>query len=246
MKHSTRFNPTVNGPLHLGHLYNILINLEEAHSTGGKFIFRFDDTQWSWNYYLGKDKVQQFKSGMMADLEWLGIRPDLYVSQAEIMPKVDGLLRDVFHYQPALEPFANLAGPTLAGCKHHFYPYTDRLTSEKVIMDMLDGITYLIRGVDLITEDCLYIHYCTQFNIPIPITDYLPRLDCGEGEISKTLGTYKLEDFRRVGYNPKQLIYNLAEDCLYDNGCSGWAFNSVRQSPKVGSWAKEALNGLSV
>lgn len=114
-------------------------------------------------------------------------------------------------------------------------------------MDMIDGITYLIRGVDLITEDCLYSHFCATFHIRTPITDYLPRLDCGDGEISKTLGTYKLEDFRRVGYNPNQLIYNLADDCLYGVYPNWeWEFDQVRPAPKVGAWAKEALRGLSV
>ena len=134
MKYNTRFNPTVNGPLHIGHLYAILVNHREAQRSGGKFFFRFDDTQRGWNYNLGSKQVEQYRQLMMDDMRWLGIEP-IYSSQAEIMPKVDGMLRDVFGYEPDIEHFFGEYGTELAGYDHPFYPYTDRLTAEKVIMD---------------------------------------------------------------------------------------------------------------
>ena len=239
MIHNTRFNPTINGPLHLGHLYVLLINFFEARNSGGKFILRFDDTQLGWNYRLGPVKVANFKAGLVHDLDWLGIQPDLYESQAERMEEVERLMRDIFHYDPAPEQYApDFSSATLAGCIHHFYPYTDRLTSEKVIFDMLDGITWLIRGMDLITEDCLYIHYCHKFNISIPRRDYVPRLYCGK-DISKTAGQFKLEDYRRQGYSPDELLAQLALDCLDK---PGWQFDHIKPVPTLGSWASEALS----
>ena len=39
----TRWNPTINGALHVGHLYSMLVNERFAHEQGGKFCVRFDD-----------------------------------------------------------------------------------------------------------------------------------------------------------------------------------------------------------
>jgi glutamyl/glutaminyl-tRNA synthetase len=237
MKYNTRFNPTANGPLHLGHLYLCLVNQAEAHRSGGKFILRFDDTQQGWNYILGPEKVSEYKRKMLDDLAYFGVVPDLVESQVELLPKVNDWLANIFHYRPAPEQWGPAPGAYLAGSKHHFYPYTDRLTSEKVLMDLFEGITYLVRGFDLITEDCLYAHYCAMFNIWKPITIYLPRLDCGK-EICKTQGNYKLIDFIRCGYSPDELINNLAHDCLVQ---PGWYVYNVKSEPSLSAWANEAL-----
>ena len=52
MKYNTRFNPTISGPLHIGHLYMALVNEAEAHRSGGKFIVRVDDTNRQWSHRL--------------------------------------------------------------------------------------------------------------------------------------------------------------------------------------------------
>jgi len=60
MKYNTRFNPTISGPLHIGHLYMALVNEAEAHHTGGKFIVRADDTQDYWNHWMKKDQQDKY------------------------------------------------------------------------------------------------------------------------------------------------------------------------------------------
>ena len=40
----TRFNPSTNGGLHLGHIYALLVNERFAHDRDGMFYVRFDDT----------------------------------------------------------------------------------------------------------------------------------------------------------------------------------------------------------
>ena len=50
---NTRFNPTANGRLYLGHLYIILLNKQAVEDNGGKFICRFDDDQDYWIERLG-------------------------------------------------------------------------------------------------------------------------------------------------------------------------------------------------
>jgi glutamyl/glutaminyl-tRNA synthetase len=240
MKYTTRFNPTVNGPLHLGHIYTVLVNLEEARRSGGKFGVRFDDTQRSWNFNLGAEKVREFRDGMIDDLIWLDIPMDYLENQSEMMPKVERLLHEEFAYFPDREHFSITACAELAGCPHHFYPYTERMTAEKAIMDMLEGVTWLIRGMDLITEDALYRHFCAKFLMATPRTTYIPRLECG-GEISKTFGKYRIEQFRKAGYDPEELVDRLAHDCLT---APGWTVDHIKPQPVLGRWAEEVIHGL--
>ena len=60
MKYNTRFNPTVSGSLHVGHLYMALVNEVEAHRSGGKFYIRVDDTQDCWVVRLGKKQIDKY------------------------------------------------------------------------------------------------------------------------------------------------------------------------------------------
>jgi len=235
---NTRFNPTVNGPLHVGHVYAILVNQAEAQRSGGRFGIRFDDTQRCWNYLLGQEKVEEFKQWMREDLAWLGIEPDYWVSQAEMLGQVEDMLSNVFHYYPEIEHFSSEQGAEQAGGKHHYYPYTERLTVEKVIMDVLGGVTWLIRGMDLITEDCLYKHFCSKLLIATPRTTYLPRLQFEGDAINKTGGKYKIRDFRARGMLAQDVLDCLAHDCLR---AEGWFVEHVRLAPTLGDWAAEAL-----
>ena len=43
IKYNTRFAPSPNGYLHLGHAYSALISSELAKKTGGKFFLRIED-----------------------------------------------------------------------------------------------------------------------------------------------------------------------------------------------------------
>lgn len=235
MKFVTRFNPTVNGYLHLGHLYTILVNECEAVRSGGKFIMRFDDTQLAWNYLNGA-KVAAWKNDMRADLEWLGIQVSSWDSQADMMGYIEGLLKNIFKYDPQHESYFCEVGSDLAGCPHHFYPYTERLTIEKVLMDAHEGVNWLIRGMDLITEDCLYKHFCRTFHIKEPVLSYIPRLYFDGDTISKTEGGFKIRDYRLAGWKPEILINHLAEDCLGYG--SEWRFDALKPQPTLGSWAK--------
>jgi glutamyl/glutaminyl-tRNA synthetase len=239
VKWKTRFNPTVNGPLHVGHLYTILVNYGEAKRSGGTFGIRFDDTQRQWIHKVGKKRIDEFMELMKADLDWLGIDPDWYSVQSEMMEEVEDLLHYEFRYKPAPEWYHCDAGTEAVGFEHPFYPYTDRLTVEKVVMDMLNGVNWLIRGMDLITEECLYQHYCQTLLIHPPRTSYIPRLDFeGGGVISKSEGGYKIHQFREAGIEPDELIINLAHDCLCD--CK-WSIDDIKDRPKLGKWADEVL-----
>jgi glutamyl/glutaminyl-tRNA synthetase len=83
------------------------------------------------------------------------------------------------------------------------------------------------------------LHFCNKFRIWYPRTTYIPRLDCGGFTISKTLGKFKLEDFRKAGYDPQELLANLTRDCLTE---PEWLVENIKPIPAIGKWAEEALH----
>jgi glutamyl-tRNA synthetase len=61
-----RFAPSPTGRLHVGNVRTALINWLFAHSAGGKFILRIDDTDL-------ERSTQEYEDGLRADLTWLGL-----------------------------------------------------------------------------------------------------------------------------------------------------------------------------
>ena len=62
----TRFPPEPNGWLHIGHACSILMNHQIAMDYGGKFNFRFDDTN-------PITEEESFVKAMIDDIKWLGV-----------------------------------------------------------------------------------------------------------------------------------------------------------------------------
>ena len=65
----TRFAPSPNGPLHLGHALSALYNHDLARATGGRFLVRIEDID-------GTRSRAEHIEGALADLKWLGLAPD--------------------------------------------------------------------------------------------------------------------------------------------------------------------------
>lgn len=242
MKYNTRFCPTVNGPLHLGHLYNILVNLTEARRSGGKFIIRMDDNTRSWIFKYGFETIDQFAQMMHADLEWIGISPDQWSKQSELLPEARRLADELGYPLPP-EPFNTYIAPEVIGQGVNYYPMAELYTLQHVLMDYLENINWCIRGIDLLSENALYAYFVQRFTLqPVRMT-YIPRLGFAGDVVSKTDGKYKLADFRKAGIDPKTLLVMLAYDCLIDPK-KEWTIDNIKPTPILGGWAWEVINAI--
>lgn len=65
----TRFAPSPNGPLHLGHAYAAIVAHDVARERGGTFILRIEDID-------GERSRQEYIEEFFRDLEWLGLEWD--------------------------------------------------------------------------------------------------------------------------------------------------------------------------
>ena len=229
---NTRFNPTCDGNLHLGHAYLALVNEYEAHRAGGKFIVRFDDDQEYWRWKIGPVETEAIKQGMMEDLYWLGIKADAWVSQDQD-DDVDGFLDAVMGIKlnktmGIREQFYPDEIPEIVGAAYTPYPYVPHITARKVAMDFLEGINLVIRGVDLIDEWALYTHFCHQWGIPAPRQVFLPRLTISGKELRKSDGNFfSVRENRETGTTAGMFRNLLAQTCLI-NPAGPWSIENVR------------------
>ncbi|MDR7100943.1 tRNA glutamyl-Q(34) synthetase GluQRS [Croceicoccus sp. BE223] len=65
----TRFAPSPNGPLHLGHAFSAIVAHDLARERGGRFLVRIEDID-------GARSRREFAEGALADLAWLGLSHD--------------------------------------------------------------------------------------------------------------------------------------------------------------------------
>ena len=62
----TRFAPSPNGPLHLGHAYSAIVGYDVANARGGRFLLRIEDID-------GARSRPELAAQFRADLAWLGL-----------------------------------------------------------------------------------------------------------------------------------------------------------------------------
>lgn len=238
MRKNTRFNPTVNGLLHVGHIYMALVNYHEAKRRNGKFILRFDDSQAYWNL-KEKVNVHDIRTKMKEDFESLGIIPDKCVSELEvpweenleILLSYKNLPDKIF---PKKQPFESTQYVDFVPGDSVPYPYNPYFTIKKVIMDWDERVNLLIRGEDLYDEYSLYSYFCDLLTIPNPWHVYLPRLTLERGwevdEVSKTRGNLTYRNLLSAGYSAQDVLDKLAESCLIAPE-GGWFISNVKQKP---------------
>lgn len=227
--YNTRFNPTINGNIHMGHLYTAFVNQAVSRESEGRFIVRYDDSNPAWVSQLGRDRMELIIKGQREDMEWMGLNPYYWKKQSDIIDEVQEWIGKRISLLPddALPATPGIIG----GEGLVLYPLTATLTAEKVVMDWMDGINMLIRGIDLITEYSLYQYYCRVFELPEPKHIYLPRLKWAYGEMSKSAGSQTVCELRNSGYAPRQVKDRLETACLILPS-NGWTLDNLKGSPR--------------
>lgn len=208
----TRWNPTSNGNLHLGHLFSLMVNEHYAHDNGGKFIIRFDDTSAS-AQSIPEEHRNQIINEQKKVLAWLNVEVDEWQTQSEVISEIHKKMllkwkpiKDDLN--PELPYFVRMGTGWLP------YPYQSWQTAERVLMDNMIGVTHVIRGEEFSTEYSLYRYMCEVFEIPAPHFIFIPRLMGKFGDISKTNGGYTIAEIRGKGYSAQDIKDLIAQSVL--------------------------------
>ena len=225
----TRFNPSANGNLHLGHIMTLLLNEYFAHQSDGKFFIRFDNV----TPPVFPTRIEKIMQDQLAIINWMDVDYDGKVIESEILNEVRERLSALghiyvndfgYHELPVYTRYINTSW--LA------FPYVPQQTAERVIMDNMMGITHLIRGEEFASEYALYRYFCDKFKLPAPKFIFIPRLASKYGDISKTAGGYSIEELRGDGYTAQDIKDLLANACL---ACpkNGWNIYNLKREPRI-------------
>jgi hypothetical protein len=225
-----RFNPTINGFLHVGHVCMCLVNETEALKHGGKLIVRMDNTQQAWIDKLGQDKIASLIANAKYVFERI-LKPGYITTlQSDYDSKQNHILKKA-EEEPVMYFHDRL--PKHKG-DFNYYPYTARYTAEKVIMDFLDEVNLLVRGYDLITEFALYEYFTEKYGFPKVTHWYLPRLMAGIDdqiiEMSKTKQNGDVTQFLGIYGSWEEMINNLKFAYLKDHK-GEWEISNVKEVP---------------
>lgn len=120
----TRFAPSPNGPLHLGHAYAAVVAHDLARAAGGEFLVRIEDID-------GTRSRPGLAAAFLADLAWLGLRWDGVVAhqsdRLDSYARAAGRLRDMGLLYPCTCTRAEvLAADPAMGPEGPVYPGTCR------------------------------------------------------------------------------------------------------------------------
>lgn len=236
MNETTRFNPTANGPLHIGHAYSALIN--EALAAGGKFIVRVDDNcrLW-WQRRGGPRGAAEFAQGQLDDLAWLGVFPDRVVYQSAEESRVLAFLA-ASRWQQVVDHFPNPYWDPEILSVQVIQPIAlaSYITAEKVVLDHFEGVTAMVRGLELLSEHQLYLYLCALFGFAPPHCVYATRLMTWDGEelgeVSKTKGNLKIQDLRDRKIPSRVVLEVLREACLVDP-TEGFTLDNLKAQPRL-------------
>jgi len=119
----TRFAPSPNGSLHLGHAFSAIVAHDLAHARGGRFLLRIEDID-------GARSRPELAEEFRADLAWLGLEWEEVAPQSarlESYALAAGRLREMGLLYPCRCTRAEIAAAaTSAGPDGRVYPGTCR------------------------------------------------------------------------------------------------------------------------
>lgn len=232
----TRIPPSPTGRLHIGTARTALFNYLFARKTGGKIIFRSEDT----------DRARsnpEYEKEIMEGLTWLGLSWDSFVRQSERSERYTALLAEVIasgkayiSKEPAKDDptrevevvrlknpgteilFEDLIrGPinTHTGELGDFViarSPTDALYHFAVVVDDADGgVTHVIRGEDHISNTARQILIQEALGVARPAYAHLPLILASDrSKMSKRHGAVSIFEYKDNGFLPEAIMNYLA------------------------------------
>lgn len=133
----TRFAPSPTGMLHIGNARIALMNWMYAQKHHGRFILRFDDT----DYERSKE---EYKSSIIQDLSWLGINWNLKISQSERLSRyeeVKNILIKQEKIYPCFETIEELEVKRESSKPFIYDRYSLTLTKQQILNNIEQGKT---------------------------------------------------------------------------------------------------------
>ena len=85
---TTRFAPSPNGPLHLGHAYSAIVAHDLARAAGGRFLLRIEDID-------GPRSRPELAEDFRRDLAWLGLEWDEVPAQSTRLARYEAAAQDL-------------------------------------------------------------------------------------------------------------------------------------------------------
>lgn len=232
----TRFSPSPNGPLHIGHIYNCLVNEHFAHSHDGLFFVRFDDLGQNVTIEMNdaqRERIPHIIREQRKIIEWMSIPVNGWSIDSEQM---DDVLAEIEQHSllPTTDPYPHdlPVYVRMVGTGWLPYPYTPTLTAYRVVLDHMQKVTHIIRGEEFASEVSLYLHYCDWFGYSHPHFIFLPRLMGMNGDISKSNGGYTIGEMYTAGYSSQDIRDLLAKACLNYLG-DDWSLWNLRANPRI-------------
>jgi len=117
----TRFAPSPNGPLHLGHAFAAIVAHDLAHDSGGRFLLRIEDID-------GPRSQPELADTFRRDLEWLGLEWEEVPAQSTRLDSyaaaVDSLRKRGLLYECTCTRREIEAAATREGAEGPVYPGT--------------------------------------------------------------------------------------------------------------------------
>ena len=99
----TRFAPSPNGPLHLGHAYSAVVAHDLAKRAGGRFLLRIEDID-------GPRSRPELAEAFRRDLAWLGLEWEEVPAQSTRLATYAAAAQELLANYPEFGPLCAAAG----------------------------------------------------------------------------------------------------------------------------------------
>jgi glutamyl-tRNA synthetase len=226
MNYNTRIAPSPTGDMHIGTARTAYFNWLLAHSSGGQFLLRIDDTDQDRSNpaytqvildvmaYLGLDYDRLVYQSQRFDLyrRWVSQLPTTLKDGATVLDlsaikDLPGVWTDEIAGRIAISPadISRTHGLVLLRSDG-----TPTYNWASVVDDIDLGINYVLRGTDHIGNTSKQVILFKLLNKPLPLFAHVGLIASQGRPLSKRDGAASMLHYRNAGYDPDAMLNFLA------------------------------------